>query len=138
MENEDTFRDLLPAGELVLSGDDAVSLHLQVFTGDAVSILLAGDHYLREIVAVDWGRALLKKFVGQALIISVHDEVGDVAKGGVESTVDSCLSDRNPQVPLVISRVDGGSEDVEDRPIESFDEAIRLGSVGEDMDDVYL
>jgi len=110
MEDEDTFGDLLPSRELVLLGDDAVPFHTQVLTGDTIGFLLPGDHDLGVVVSVDRRRALLQEFVGKTLVVTVHDVVGDVTEGGVEGAVDGSLSDGNPQVPLIVLSVDGGSE----------------------------
>lgn len=54
----------------------------------------------------------------------------------MEGAVDGSLSDGNPLVPLIVLCVDGGSEDVQDRSVESFDEAICLRSVWEYMNEV--
>lgn len=62
----------------MLLSDDAVPFYAQVLAGDAVGFLLSGDHDLRVVVSVDGSRALLQEFVGETLVVSVHDVIGDV------------------------------------------------------------
>lgn len=78
--------------------------------GDAISFLLPGDHDLGVVVSIDRGRSLLQEFIGKTLVVTVDDVVLDITEGGVESAVDGSLSDGNPQVPLIVLCVDGGSE----------------------------